>query len=372
MKIIVIILSRGVGGLEKRAAAVYSFLASYTSTNCEIEFLINRTQYSLISKYKCEISNKNLTINCFGIPYFKSIYNQNALFYIIDYIFLFFKLLFNILKLKSYNIAYITKLPCLNFFHLIRSNKIIFATVDSNNTKKYTNSKIFRYCLSKGLIIDSLSESIKNTIDGNLPKNKYSSQIFSTPCSFIDYNETKIDKKEKSICFASRLVDGKGVNLLLESLPIILKNHPDTKIWILGDGPLYNTVKNFLINRHQISYHIGFEKFPISFFKKSLIFLSLQDKENYPSQSLLEAMACGNCVVATDVGDTHKLVDSSNGVLVHRDGTDIALAVCNLLENPLKTQSLGRNGRNKVLNEHNIPRYLKYFKKTFFYKSSRK
>jgi glycosyltransferase involved in cell wall biosynthesis len=44
----------------------------------------------------------------------------------------------------------------------------------------------------------------------------------------------------------------------------------------------------------------------------SKIFLSLQDYDNYPSQSLMEAMLFCNSVIATDYGDTSRLVHTAN------------------------------------------------------------
>ncbi|PWS21862.1 hypothetical protein DKP78_21375, partial [Enterococcus faecium] len=55
-------------------------------------------------------------------------------------------------------------------------------------------------------------------------------------------------------------------------------------------------------------------------FSRSSIFVSLQRTENYPSQSLLEAMAARNAVVATRVGETAKLVrHQETGLLVTSD-----------------------------------------------------
>ena len=49
---------------------------------------------------------------------------------------------------------------------------------------------------------------------------------------------------------------------------------------------------------------------------KSMIFVSVQSIENYPSQALMEAIACGNYIIATRVGDTGRIVRNGFGSLV--------------------------------------------------------
>jgi glycosyltransferase involved in cell wall biosynthesis len=60
----------------------------------------------------------------------------------------------------------------------------------------------------------------------------------------------------------------------------------------------------------------------------------LQHFNNYPSQSLLEAMACGNAVVATNVGETHRLVDETVGLLIEPEAPALAEALNRLLDSP--------------------------------------
>jgi glycosyltransferase involved in cell wall biosynthesis len=57
------------------------------------------------------------------------------------------------------------------------------------------------------------------------------------------------------------------------------------------------------------------------------IFVSLQLYNNYPSQSLLEAIACGCCVVASDQGDTYRLVKEPFGLLCSFEEKNISEGV---------------------------------------------
>ena len=57
------------------------------------------------------------------------------------------------------------------------------------------------------------------------------------------------------------------------------------------------------------------------------IFVSLQMYNNYPSQSMLEAIACGCCVVASNQGDTYRLVKEPFGCLCSFEEKNIAESV---------------------------------------------
>jgi glycosyltransferase involved in cell wall biosynthesis len=79
------------------------------------------------------------------------------------------------------------------------------------------------------------------------------------------------------------------------------------------------------------------------------IFLNTTNTDNAPV-SVLEAMACGLCVVSTNVGGVPYLVeDERTALLVPPDNADaMAGAVLRILENPELADRLSRNGREKA------------------------
>lgn len=99
------------------------------------------------------------------------------------------------------------------------------------------------------------------------------------------------------------------------------------------------------------------------FLSRSKIFLSLQKKNNYPSQSLLEAMVCECAVIATDVGETRRIVDEECAVLIPYEANSLRDAILFLISNPEKAMEIGRNARERVIKHHTIERYMEYFLK---------
>jgi glycosyltransferase involved in cell wall biosynthesis len=116
-----------------------------------------------------------------------------------------------------------------------------------------------------------------------------------------------------------------------------------------------------LIQESNITDHvtIRFEPRPTRILNRSSIFVSLQILENYPSQSLLEAMACGNAVVATDIGETWRLVDEKNGIRIPSSPEALADAIVNLLDDPHLSRKQ-QASRQRVLSEHTPERFFRH------------
>jgi glycosyltransferase involved in cell wall biosynthesis len=132
-------------------------------------------------------------------------------------------------------------------------------------------------------------------------------------------------------------------------------------VHVCGTGPLEAEIRQQFqaIQNHQVQLY--FEQDPFRVLLRTKVYVSLQDTENYPSQSLLEAMACGCAVVATDVGLTRHLLDESCALLVPRDPVALADALAYLLEKEPMRGSLGRNAQRIATSTHTIERFAAYF-----------
>ena len=214
--------------------------------------------------------------------------------------------------------------------------------------------------------IDFLSEKIYKDLTNKVMKIE-KGRILITPNSFINYSNYYSDsEKENSVVFLSRLETIKNPFLLLEAIKILNDdfNISNIKYYFLGNGSLYKEIKSF-VNKNNLNniFIEGHQSETWKYLKRSKIFISLQQENNYPSQSLLEAMACENAIIASDVGETRKLVTRKEGVLVNFRAQEIADAINKLIMDPDLIKQLGKNARRKVLKEHTIEKYVEYFYK---------
>jgi glycosyltransferase involved in cell wall biosynthesis len=198
---------------------------------------------------------------------------------------------------------------------------------------------------------------------------------FISPNSFpyiIEFNNIPAEKftntyRENSIIFCGSFVQQKNPLLAIEGFAAFLEkysdSYPDARLLMFGKGNLLPVVMEKLE-----SVNMKFEREAISIIPDtklidslsiSKIFLSLQDYDNYPSQSVMEAMLFGQSVLSIDNGDTWKLVQPSldNVLIKEKD----PIAVGEGIQHLLSTWQFNIQNRQLILNEFSPEKYARYF-----------
>lgn len=360
-KVLIITPGRGIGGIEKRFATLYYYFAGLEKLPANITFLVSRAQYSeLIDKYGVAINNPQLKIIKYGFPYLKSNANKAIPLLYIDLLFFVLK---NIVfySWQKFHAIHYTKASPLIIRKLLSAVKNVYSLVDSTMdvVKDPKTGDLIRKIFGENYIIDCLSDDIKKL--ALKEPNAVASNMYITPCSFIDYSKTEILPKEKTVVFLGRFEYMKGLNILLPSLKELIKSEPDLQFKILGYGSMEKEVNEHILkNKLTNNVSVYFANDTAKELKTSLIFLSLQKYDNYPSQSLIEAMACGNAVIVTDVGQTRRIVNEEVGILIKPEPDELVLAIKTLLSDIEKTKQMGQKAREKVMREHIIERFAEY------------
>ncbi|MDE3018528.1 MAG: glycosyltransferase [Nitrospirota bacterium] len=216
---------------------------------------------------------------------------------------------------------------------------------------------LYRRALKRAALVDALTESVGAVVksEGVAPE-----RIRVSFGSCVDTHRFRPAQAKKPwVVFSGRLIDEKNPLLFVEACARVHRLVPEARFFLLGNGPLRRPVEES-IRRHKLDActDVGWRDEVQEILGPALLFASLQRMDNYPSQALLEAMACGASVVATDVGLTGKLVDDTVGLRVPADPVSVAEALVRLLADPERTQILGERGRERVLREHSLDAYL--------------
>ena len=204
----------------------------------------------------------------------------------------------------------------------------------------------------------------------------YEEKFIRSPGSFSwrfsdeKLKELQLSRENKSpiIVFSGTLIPQKNYGLAISGFSKFFANFPSSKARLHIFAPqLTESASKEIedVNKKAGKDIILFRKSSelIAALAEARIFLSLQNFDNYPSQSLIEAMANGCDVIATDVGETRLLVEEGAGnYLIAPDEN----ALCDALTKAFSVASVwNKNNTNKILAEHSAGRYAKYFYENF-------
>ncbi len=147
------------------------------------------------------------------------------------------------------------------------------------------------------------------------------------------------------------LVPHKGQRHLVEAAALAVREVPDARFVIAGEGELRAALERQIKDRH-LEKHVllaGFRPDVLSLHKAFDIFVLSSVTEGLGT-SLLDAMACGKPIVATTAGGIPEVVvDGETGILVPpRDPEAMARAIVTLLTDDALRRRMGEAGLARV------------------------
>ncbi len=203
----------------------------------------------------------------------------------------------------------------------------------------------------------------------DLIKRKYRKQIVTTtPCPSTDLERFQPMKKRKRISFISRWVPGKNVELFLASV-ISIENQLFEKgyeVFLCGksqDGVIESEVQNLLsaAKHPEIVICPGYID-SHDILPESEVFMSLQHINNYPSQSLIEAIACGCYIIASDEGDTRLLVKEDFGACCELNIESISRCILDYIyKDDNQKQTIPDSARKFALESFDIQKSVEHY-----------
>ena len=148
----------------------------------------------------------------------------------------------------------------------------------------------------------------------------------------------QIERRDRGnlLLFAGRLSEIKGVEYLIEAMPIVKREFPDVRLILVGDGELRGKLER-RVRSFRLGETVTFEGdldqsmlIPLYSMATALVLPSFY--ENCPF-SILQAFASGVPVVATQIGGINELIDDGEtGLLTPpRDSYALASAISRML-----------------------------------------
>lgn len=157
------------------------------------------------------------------------------------------------------------------------------------------------------------------------------------------------------------LVPHKGHRYLIEAASLVLRDLPDARFVILGEGELRPQLEHH-IHERRLDKHVilaGFRPDVMSFHRSFDLFVMSSVTEGLGT-SLLDAMAASKATVATRTGGIPEVVaDGETGRLVPpRDPHSLADAIVNLLKNDSLRAEMGRSAFARVQSRFSATRMV--------------
>ena len=200
---------------------------------------------------------------------------------------------------------------------------VMFATGGTNESPSKLNSNI-KWIFSTSLRKDEIEKSV--------------------------IRELPTDGRIKLIT-ACRLENRKGVDIVIESFPLILKKFPNATLDIVGNGSLVDNLKQQTENlgiQNKITFH-GKVKHSrvIDLMNKAHLFcFPTSASEGFP-KVVVEALACGLPVITTKVSVLPKLIGNGCGVVLDEaTGDSLAEAITDVCSNPERYKKMSEQAIN--------------------------
>lgn len=232
--------------------------------------------------------------------------------------------------------------------------------------KKRLRRNFFLHSKSIVTVTESIKTEIQRSYDIQGEKvvvipNGANTELFQPMDKESCKKELGLEMGDKYICFVGALVAWQGVDFMIEAMPNILKDMPEVKFLVVGDG----TQKKILKEKAKelkvggsvtFTGWVEYENVPKYINASELCVAPLskgREKSGSSAIKIYEYLACGKPVVAFDVPDLEFLEKSECGVLAPRDD---ALALSNaalkLLMDTNLRKDMGERGRKIVIENY--------------------
>ena len=234
-----------------------------------------------------------------------------------------------------------------------------------NNNKKYFNK-----------ICNSVRNLDYFVLVSNDLYNDYNKALKNTNCkcvfipNMISVDSDNLSKlNNKNLITVSRLSEEKGVFDLIDVINLVKEEIPDVTLNLIGDGPLFNDVLNYIKDKkledniHLLGYRPSSDVY--DYLLKSSLYVMTSFTESF-GIVLLEAFTFGVPAIAFDsASGACELINLNNGILVsNRDKKEMAENIINYLKDS-KLQKKLSSGTKKDLQKYKPECIIVTWKKLF-------
>ena len=159
-----------------------------------------------------------------------------------------------------------------------------------------------------------------------------------------------LDERPVVVC-VGRLCREKGQDVLLDAWPAVLERVPDAQLVLVGDGPDTEAMRR----RARDGVKLVGKRWDVTDWLAAADVVAFPSRYEGMSVGMLEAMARGRAVVASDVGGAAEALGGEVGTLVPpEDPAALADAIAERLLDPVGAASAARAARRRAELYHDL------------------
>jgi glycosyltransferase involved in cell wall biosynthesis len=272
--------------------------------------------------------------------------------------------------------CYLKKIPLIYTEHFLPSPKGLLRNVTRNILHKI-KAKIFNFGICKIICVSnfvkeehkkhySVSEKKLIRIYNGINLERFGKLHNPKPLR----DEIGIDPNTQIITCIATMEKRKGVQYLINAAPLIIKEVPDIKFLIVGDGPYLPSLKEMVheLNLDQYFIFTGWRSDTERILSISTVLVvpSMSNSLEAFGFVAAEGMACGIPVVASKIGGLREVVeDNVTGFLIEPDNSEVLAekVICVLKDNGLRIDIKKSYERAKLFSlERMIKEYMSLYK----------
>ena len=231
--------------------------------------------------------------------------------------------------------------------------------------------KIERFNLARNDKIIAVTSRLKQVLkkEYNIPKNKITviqnganTRVFK-PIDLLKAREKlNLAQDFNYICFVGALAPWQGVEYLIQSASLILKEIPNTKFLIVGDGQMKKelmelTKQTGVSDKIIFTGVVPYEEVP-KYINSSDVCVApfiraRNERIGLSPLKIYEYEACGKPIVSSRISNLEFIEQQNAGILVEPENQEeLAKAIVKLLKDEKLREEMGKNGRECVVKYH--------------------
>jgi glycosyltransferase involved in cell wall biosynthesis len=323
-------------------------------------------------------------------------YHRNSIFwYLIDYFAFFTLVSFNLAQFsikERYDVIEVCNVPDFlvfaTAFPKLLGSKVIFNMFEKTESlfatsfglsRKHLFTRIINFITKMAVhyadyvILTDVVVHKQIVEDFGIPKSK-TTLVLNVPDESVFNLEpvyTADDNHHFVITVVSTILKRYGIQTMIEAMPLLLKDIPELKVFIVGNGEflphLRQMAKDMGINEHvDFTDYVPYDHVSAYIARADVCVAPMIDDVGTPNK-ILEYFALGKATVSTDLPGLKALCDD-NSLLYFKPANEVELAerILELYRNPAKRAALGQSAfefYNKYRWPVMLKRYLEVYKK---------